>query len=186
MLLHAEHPVLSPLRCGARPTWGGLVASHRNIHQIIQESMKPTTSLALTGLALGAACYTYPLATPGPLAAGSTVRVTLTDPGTASVASLVGPYAERIEGVVAASDDNSLTLGVRELVRRSGIEETWKGERVRLHVGDIGRIELRTFSRSSTALLAAGLVGGGLLAARGFTSGGSVATPPVTPPPTGK
>lgn len=146
--------------------------------------MKHQISLALTASLFAATgCYSYAIVPPRTTAAGQTVRVDLSALGRSRLASLVGPYAARVEGIVQAADDSTVTLGVNEVVRENGVPEKWSGERVRIADGDMNAAELRTFSATRTtaaSVLALGVATIAAVASRG--GNGSIVTGPATPP----
>jgi hypothetical protein len=152
-----------------------------------RDHMQRQISLTLVAsLLAGGGCYDYAAVRPEATAPGQIMRVDLSPVGTSRLASLVGPYAARMEGVVQAADDSTLTLSVREVVRQNGVPETWSGERVRLASGDMNVAERRAFSRARTAAVSVLALGAATIAAvASHGSSGTILVGPVSPP-TGK
>jgi hypothetical protein len=61
-----------------------------------------------------------------------------------------------IEGDVVNGSPDSLTVAVRRVERRDGVEEYWKGEHVTIPRGAVVTYSERKLSRSRTALFGAG------------------------------
>ena len=95
------------------------------------------------------------------------IRVTLTDQGTMDVAGRIGQRARKLEGVLEAMTDTSLTLSVRKVSREGGIEDSYAGERLTLAARDFDAVERGRTSVSRRLLLAGGIVVGALLIAKG-------------------
>jgi hypothetical protein len=135
------------------------------------------------------ACYSYARAPAGARLGGGPVRVTLVgealpDSARGALAAQVGPSAAVLEGRAAAAPANGwLALAVTQVTRANGVDEFWRGERVRVPVGALARVEVRRFDRRRTAALVAGVAGGVLFARslRGsgatFSGGGRPTTP---------
>ena len=113
-------------------------------------------------------CYKYvPVAASGP-PPGARANVVLSDAGTVEMARLVGPSTRAIEGEVVSADADGLTLAVRRLERRDGIEEFWKGEQVTIPRGAVATFTERRLSRSRTALFGLGAVVAALVLGQAF------------------
>lgn len=128
-------------------------------------------------------CQAYTPVQVAPSLAGETVRVTLTDQGTAQLASLIGVGAATLDGRVAAAPDSAIDLDVSAVTRIFGAEETWKGERVRVPAADIARVETVRPAVVRSVLLAGAIVGGAILAGRAFGGGHATGGAGTTPPP---
>jgi hypothetical protein len=127
-----------------------------------------------------AGCYTYrPLPAPLP-AAGMRVQIGLTDDGSDSLSSRVGPGILQVSGDVIRADTGSVTLAVRAIENRRGERDDWLGESVVVPHRFIRDIEQRQMSIGGTGLLG-GAIAAGLVAATaamgsgGFEGGGSTA-----------
>jgi hypothetical protein len=117
----------------------------------------------LTPLLL-AGCYTYrPLPAPVPVA-GMRVQVALTDNGSDSLSSRIGPGIQVVDGDVIRADTASVTLAVREIENRRGEREDWLGESVVVPRRFIHDMEQRRMSVGGTGLLG-GAIAAGLVAA---------------------
>jgi len=126
--------------------------------------------LAPPVLLLLGGCYTYqPLPATGP-AVGTRVQATLTDAGSDSLASRVGPNVELVDGDIVAVDSGSLTLAVREIEDHRGNRDDWQGEPVAVPRHFIRELEQRRMSVGGTGLLG-GAIAAGLVAATAAISG---------------
>ena len=114
------------------------------------------------------ACYKYvPVEVSGP-PPGARAHVVLSDEGTVEMARWVGPGTRAIEGDVVRADANGLTVSVRRIEKRNGIEEFWKGEQVTIPRGAVSTYTERRLSRSRTAILGAGVVAAALVIGQAF------------------
>ena len=86
---------------------------------------------------------------------GLKVLAELTDQGTADFGTLLGSGIGEVEGVVTSASDSTLTLAVSLVRQRSGIEHTWKGERVLIPRRSIATLREQRVSRGRTTLAAA-------------------------------
>src|SRR5688572_3151388 len=86
---------------------------------------------------------------------GLKVLAELTDQGTADFGTLLGSGIGEVEGVVTAASDSTLTPAVSLVRQRSGIEHTWKGERVLITRRSIATLREQRVSRGRTTLAAA-------------------------------
>ena len=113
-------------------------------------------------------------------AAHQAVRVTLTDQGRMDVGPRLGLRATRLEGVLEAITDSSLTLSVRKVSREGGIEDIYAGEELYLPARDFEIVERSKVSVSRSVLAAGALVVSALLIGRGAgdVSGGKTGGPP--------
>ena len=126
--------------------------------------MKRRRALARLAPLLLAGCYTYrPLPTPVPVA-GMRVQVALTDNGSDSLSSRIGPGVALVDGEVMRADTASVTLAVREIENRRGERDDWLGESVVVPRRFIHDMEQRRMSVGGTGLLG-GAIAAGLVAA---------------------
>ena len=103
-------------------------------------------------------CYKYvPVEASGP-PPGVRANLVLSDAGTVEMARWVGPSTRVIEGDVVTATPDGLTLAVRRLERRDGVEEFWKGEEVLVPRDAVATYAERRLSRSRTALFTAGAI----------------------------
>jgi hypothetical protein len=105
-------------------------------------------------LLLGA-CHSWAPLDAGISPHGLKVLAELTDQGTADFGTLLGSGIGEVEGVVTATSDSTLTLAVSLVRQRSGIEHTWKGERVLIPRRSIATLREQRVSRGRTTLAAA-------------------------------
>lgn len=123
---------------------------------------------------LMAGCYVYsPVRTDSP-PTGLPVRLTLTDAGTANLAAELGPSVEAVGGRLVNDSGEAYVLALSESRKRNGMEIDWRGEQVSISKSLVASIQQRQFSRSRTAFVTAGLVGGILLARQIFWGPGGV------------
>lgn len=141
----------------------------------MRRPVRPSFSAAAVSVAavLTVGCYTYTPVDPNAALAGQPTRVKLTEAGSFAVAPLIGPYGASLDGRITQKDDSGLVMSVTQLTRRSGVEETWRGESVRIPSNAVASVSLSKFSRSRSVLLAGGLVATALGLAAGL-GGGSV------------
>ena len=113
---------------------------------------------AIMSFTMLAGCYKYvPVEASGP-PPGVRAHVVLSDAGTVEMARWVGPSTRAIEGDVVTATPEGVTVAVRRLERRDGVEEFWKGEEVMIPRGAVATYTERRLSRSRTALLTAGAI----------------------------
>ena len=133
------------------------------------------------------ACHGYERYSPTAVPTDAPVRVELTDRAALDLAAALGPRARLVHGRVAERGDSALTLRVSSITRRDGIEESWRGEPVRVPLAAVARFERERLSPTRTGLLAGGIAAVLALAIVAFGGGGEVVrggpggTP--TPPP---
>jgi hypothetical protein len=132
-----------------------------------------------------AACYTYrPLGGSIP-AGGDRVRLSLTDAGTADLASQLGPSVVEVSGRILTVDSAEAylvaVLGTRS---RGGIEADWRGEQVAVPRLLVAHAEQRRFSRSRTVLASVVGIAAALAAREAFWGPGGVfgGSSPGSPP----
>jgi hypothetical protein len=122
--------------------------------------------LVATSISLTAGCYRYaPVDAPGP-AAGSEIRVRLTDEGAIKLGPLVGNRIEYVDGRVVSAADTALTVSVSGTTDRIGVEVSWRGEEVVLPRVAISGLERRTLDKRRSYV--AGGIAAGIVAAVGI------------------
>jgi hypothetical protein len=111
--------------------------------------------------ALLAGCYIYEPASPRPVVptVGTRVAAELTGVASDTLARYVGPGVATVRGDVLGASDSGVVLAVRSVVDRSGRDQSWEGEHVRLDWGALLGLEQRHFSVSRSVLLGLALVG---------------------------
>jgi hypothetical protein len=122
---------------------------------------------------MSTACQVYTPVQPSPAVAGKDVRVTLTQGGSAELASTLGAPADVLEGRLVEASDSLLVVSMKSLTRTNGVEDSWNGESVRIPARDVSRVETSQTSRVRSTILAVALVGGAILAGSGFVHGQS-------------
>jgi hypothetical protein len=129
--------------------------------------------IAILLVTLSTACYSYhPLQAPVP-ASGTRVAAELTDAGSVAMAAQVGPQVVSVRGEVLESDRDGLLLALSSVLGRNDQETFWKGERVRLPLATVARVEQRRFALGKTMLFGAVAVGGILAAIKAFQGDGN-------------
>jgi len=84
--------------------------------------------------------------------------LTLTDLGTATLASELGPSVEVVGGRLLSDSADAYVLALSESRKRNGMEIDWRGEQVSISKSLVANVQLRRFSRARTGLLTGGLV----------------------------
>jgi hypothetical protein len=133
-------------------------------------------------------CYEYLAPPAGGSLAGRRVNVTLTDMGSAILAPQIGPANEAIGGMLLADSGSALLVSVLSVRNRNGLEQGWRGERVRVPVQFVDRLEERSLSKRRTVLasvMLAALVVGAERVLNG-PGGSNVGGPGPGGPPGGK
>ena len=101
---------------------------------------------SLVGVAALAGCYVYrPLDTVEPRV-GARVSADLTDVGSDTLSRYVGPGVTSLRGGVVSAEQAAVTLAVTSVMDRSGQEQFWKGERVRVPRAVVRDFEQRRLS----------------------------------------
>ncbi len=118
-----------------------------------------------------AGCYVYrPLDTVQPRV-GARVSADLTDVGSDTLSRYVGPGVTSLRGGVVSAEQAAVTLAVTSVMDRSGQEQFWKGERVRVPRAVVRDFEQRRLSVGRSVLLGAALLGSSLVAWQAFAGG---------------
>jgi len=135
------------------------------------------------------ACYVYKPVTTPVAPVGSTIAVDLTDRGRVGLGEQIGISARTIEGVVSSQDDSVLLLKVSSVSYLNGQRNKWAGEPLTVQKSHLTNARERNFSRSRTAIVAAGAAGGliAFIATRGLIgSGNGPPDPGPGDPPVGQ
>ena len=139
--------------------------------------------LAIVAMTAGAApllgCFAYVPTAGAPAPAGSRVRVQLTDAGSTSLSSYLGPGVVAVTGRLVAADDSVVSVAMGETQLGDGSERYWNGEPVAVPRRYVATMQRHQFSGSRTALLSAGLGGLALAIARGLGGIGGGNTSPT-------
>jgi hypothetical protein len=116
--------------------------------------------------------------------AGERVHVSLTDQGSLDLAQYLGRNIGSVDGRLVDGNDSALTVSVSQVTSRSGEENYWKGETIKLPRRTVATVEGRKLSFWRSGLIGGALVGGlAILVGSGITgnSGGRTVPPPQTP-----
>jgi hypothetical protein len=111
-----------------------------------------------------AGCYIYKPVSTANSPTGLPVRLTLTDAGTTNLAAELGPSVEAVGGRLLNDSADVYVVALSESRKRNGMEIDWRGEQVSINKSLVASIQQRQFSRTRTAFVSAGLIGGVLLA----------------------
>jgi len=126
---------------------------------------------SLVGVAALAGCYVYrPLDTVEPRV-GTRVSADLTDGGSDTLARYVGPGVTSLRGGVVSTEGAAVTLAVTSVMDRSGQQQFWKGEPVRVPRAAVRDFEQRRLSLGRSVLLSAALLGSSVVAWEAFQGG---------------
>jgi len=141
-------------------------------------------ALAIVLIPLLAGCYVYRPVPPTSAVGGNSVRIALTDLGSVSLASQLGPATEELSGRVVSDSNGAYVVSVIGTRRRGGAETDWRGEQVVVPRVFVARAEERRFSRKRTALATLGLIAAAIAAREAFWGSGGVfsGAPPGSPP----
>jgi hypothetical protein len=121
---------------------------------------------------------------------GQKVRVTLTDAGRALMSEQLGEAIEWVEGTLATADSTGLTMDVTLTRSLRGAYATWFSDRVVLPTRGVSQVQVRTFSKSRSWMLAGGIAVGLVVLSRvislavggdGEPGDGGGCTPPACP-----
>ena len=126
---------------------------------------------SLVGVAALAGCYVYrPLDTVEPRV-GTRVSADLTDGGSDTLARYVGPGVTSLRGGVVSTEGAAVTLAVTSVMDRSGQQQFWRGEPVRVPRAAVRDFEQRRLSLGRSVLLGAALLGSSVVAWEAFQGG---------------
>jgi hypothetical protein len=116
-------------------------------------------------------CYIYrPLGTAQP-SIGTRVAAELTDRGSDTLTREVGPGITILRGDVVDAADAAVVLSVTSVMDRSGRDQSWKRERVRVPRIAVQNFQRREFSLGRSLLLGAAFLGGSVVAWEAFQGG---------------
>lgn len=113
---------------------------------------------AVSAMLAGTACYQYTSSGPEGIQPGRIVRVDLTAPGAATLASTIGPDATALNGRVLTRAGDDVTLAVTQIDRANGPEQFLKGDPIALTLGNLSAISLRSVDKQRTVLTIGGIV----------------------------
>lgn len=134
-----------------------------------------TRCLCAASLAVVAGgCHEYvPVRAGAPVPSG-VVRVTLTDEGTVALGSTLGPRASVLEGRWLARTDTSVVIGVTQVTRIDGTEQTLNGDPITVAPSSIQNVGVVRTSVTRSLLLGGAIVAAAVLAAAGIGQGSGV------------
>lgn len=88
---------------------------------------------------------------------GTTVVLEVNDRGRLELADRVGQSVERIQGTLQSVTDSGYVMRVQSVRYLNGQLSQWSGEEINVPASYVSRARQQVFSRSRTALLAAGI-----------------------------
>jgi len=116
-------------------------------------------------------CYIYrPLGTAEP-SVRARVAAELTDRGSDTLSRDVGPGITTLRGDVVSAADAEVILSVTSVIDRSGRDQSWKREHVRVPRMAVQDFQRREFSLGRSLLLGAAFLGGSVVAWEAFQGG---------------
>lgn len=98
-------------------------------------------------------CYTYTPAPRESFEAGSVVRLTLTDSGSAVLGSLIGTTARGVEGRLAGDSGGVYVMRVNSVLRHDGVALRRSGEQMLIPHALVENLGARRLSRGRTFVL---------------------------------
>jgi hypothetical protein len=102
-----------------------------------------------------AGCYQYStLSSPSP-DAGTSVRIDLTDAGSAQLAPTIGQRVESIDAQSVSTSDSTLAVSVLATISTTGVVAHWNKERVDIPRSAISRVRGRRLDAKRSYLAAA-------------------------------
>ena len=113
---------------------------------------------AVPVLLTGTACYQYRTSGPDAVQPGQVVRVDLTAPGAAALASSIGPNATALNGRVLTRAGNDVTLAVTQINRGAEPEQFLKGDPISFSLANVSSVQTRSFDKQRTWLAIGGVV----------------------------
>jgi hypothetical protein len=130
--------------------------------------MVAATSVFLTG------CYRYTPTETASLGEGTSIRLHLTDDGSAAMTPVVGARMELLDGTLTTvSGDSIVVMRLRETTSRGGATTEWAGESVRVPRRGIASAERKEKSPTRTGIAAAAIIAAVIAIAAGFSLSGS-------------
>jgi hypothetical protein len=130
-------------------------------------------------------CYRFvPIANSAlPTSSSSTVRLRLSDAGSAAMEGQLGTNVREIEGTVVSNSADTVVVNVREVFTNARASLQMQGVTARVDRGAISQASIRVFDRRRSILLGIG-AGASMIGIATAAAGGSVGgngTPPVPP-----
>jgi hypothetical protein len=123
-------------------------------------------------LTLGA-CYTQTPISTYPPPVNTRVVANVTDSGVVAMANQLGPAAEEVEGVVAGTPGDAVSIQLTRVDFRGGSSVVWNRETVTFPRFALKGFTERRLDRKRSWMAAAGIGIGAFLAARAFQSLGA-------------
>ena len=118
----------------------------------MQQDRRLTIAFALALLTVG--CYRLTPIEGAVPAAGSDVRVGLTDAGSVQLAPQIGPRIAAIDGRALQSNDSAIVLAVAAVVNQSGRSMPWSQERLSVPRAAVSSLRTRALDRKKTWIVA--------------------------------
>lgn len=123
------------------------------------------------GAMLLAGCYVYRPGSDVVPAVGTRVAAQLTGTASDTLTRVVGPGIATVRGDVVAASDSAVILAVTSVIDRSGRDQSWQHEHLRLGRATVLMYQQRRLSVSRSVLLGLALAGGAALSLEAFQGG---------------
>jgi hypothetical protein len=127
------------------------------------------------------ACQSYTAATVATVNPGNDIRIALTDQGTTTLATALGPHAVGLDGTVVTRDSTGIRLTVQQVRREDGTSMLLHGEPLRIPADAVATLEIKHLDVIRSVLLAGAVATGAALAAN--SAGGATGGQPSTKTP---
>ena len=118
----------------------------------MRQDRRNIIALALALLTVG--CYRLTPVEGAVPAAGSDVRVGLTDAGSVQLAPQIGPRIAAIDGRALQSTDSAIVLAVAAVVAQNGRSMAWSQERLSVPRAAVSSLRTRALDRKKTWIVA--------------------------------
>lgn len=143
-------------------------------------------SLVACALIATTACQSYSTVALNSVPVGSNVQIDLAENAADAVATDVGGHVAQLEGTVTRVDPSGLGLKLSELTRSGGTTEDGENRSVSVPADAVAVVRLQSLSVTRSLLLAAAVVGGGILVGRSFGNGNGSGIKGGGPPVSGR
>ncbi len=118
--------------------------------------MRIAALMAVSVMASG--CYSTVPAATAPIP-GQVLVVDLNDKGRVALGPSIGSSATKVEGLLDSRTDSTYVVKVQSVVYMNGTSQRWTDEPLTIQTDLVRELRERKFSRSRSALFAAGSVG---------------------------
>jgi hypothetical protein len=162
---------------------GSVSAAHRAVRTVLRGVSTATMSLGVAALLLTTACYTYDVRSPGDIAPGQHIVVTVNNIGRVALAADLGDDVATVEGDLTSTDSAGIHMRVTAADFTSGTSTPMAGVAVVVPNNAVVMVSTKQFSRSKTAAVVIGIGAAIVAAIRAFGILGSGNGGPTDKPP---